>query len=337
VPNQVAEHAAAVREVTCTGRDDFFRNIQGTNQPAVIRGAVKNWPAATQGAAGPGQMGQIILPYSRDQQIDLFDGAPQGRFFYDEPLTGFNFARKKTTLSALFDRLQTDRDSAYYAGAINVPTHIPGFAEKHQNPLLGRKEEMLVSVWLGTRSRIPLHWDLPENIACVAAGRRAFTLFPMTQLENLYIGPLDRTIAGQPCSLVDFHDIDSERFPNFSDALPHALYTELSPGDAIYIPSMWLHHVESLETFGMLVNFWWREGPPHLITPMSTMMHALLSLRGMPAPERAAWKVLFDHYLFGDQEKALAHIPAEARGLWGDLSPAQLKQLRHMLGSRLMS
>jgi hypothetical protein len=34
---------------------------------------------------------------------------------------------------------------------------------------------------------------------------------------------------------------------------------ELEPGDALHIPSMWYHHVEGLEPFNMLVNYWWRE------------------------------------------------------------------------------
>ena len=54
----------------------------------------------------------------------------------------------------------------------------------------------------GNRSRAPAHQDLPDNLACVAAGRRRFLLFPPNQLRNLYIGPLARHPAGQPVSLV---------------------------------------------------------------------------------------------------------------------------------------
>jgi hypothetical protein len=32
---------------------------------------------------------------------------------------------------------------------------------------------------------------------------------------------------------------------------------ELGPDDAIFIPKDWFHHVESLERFNMLANYWW--------------------------------------------------------------------------------
>ena len=71
--------------------------------------------------------------------------------------------------------------------------------------------------------------DLPDNLACVVAGRRRVTLFPPAQLENLYIGPLDHTPAGQAVSLVDFHAPDPARFPKFTEALRHARGAVLEP------------------------------------------------------------------------------------------------------------
>ncbi len=74
-------------------------------------------------------------------------------------------------------------------------------------------QDPLFSVWVGNRTRIAAHQDVPDNIACVAVGHRRFTLFPPEQLRNLYIGPLELTPAGQPVSLVDFAAPDYDRFP----------------------------------------------------------------------------------------------------------------------------
>jgi hypothetical protein len=58
----------------------------------------------------------------------------------------------------------------------------------------------LASIWIGNRTRIAAHYDLPDNVAVVAAGHRRFTLFPPEQVRNLYVGPVDftRRPAGQP-------------------------------------------------------------------------------------------------------------------------------------------
>ncbi|MEJ2534740.1 MAG: cupin-like domain-containing protein, partial [Gammaproteobacteria bacterium] len=185
------------------------------------------------------------------------------------------------------------------------------------------------------RSRTAAHFDLPQNIAAVVAGRRRFILLPIDQLPNLYVGPLDRTLAGQPISLVDFLEPDFEAHPRFSEAARHAVVAELEAGDALYIPSMWFHHVESLDPFGAMINFWWRDAPEHLFTPMITLFHALLSLKGMPREERMAWRVLFDHYIFETDGDPMAHLPPAARGMFGELTPDQVRRLRHQLAKSL--
>ena len=70
----------------------------------------------------------------------------------------------------------------------------------------------LASLWIGNQSRVAAHYDFPTNIACSVAGHRRFTLFPPEQLENLYVGPVDFTPAGQPISTVDFAQPDYADF-----------------------------------------------------------------------------------------------------------------------------
>ena len=49
-------------------------------------------------------------------------------------------------------------------------------------------------------------------------------------------------------------------------------------------------------------------------TPQNTLLHALISLRDRPEPEKQAWRELFDYYVFGPAERAGAHLPEHARG-----------------------
>jgi hypothetical protein len=197
----------------------------------------------------------------------------------------------------------------------------------HLNPL--------ISIWVGNKTRVAAHYDAPENIACVVIGKRRFTLFPPSQIENLYPGPLDFTPAGQTISMVDFENPDFEKYPRFKTALEHAQVADMEPGDALLLPSMWWHHVEGLSKFNMLINYWWRVSPKYMGQATTVLNHALLSIRDLPAHEKAAWKHIFDYYIFNDSTYAGEHLPEAARGSLGELDEMQARKLRALLLNKL--
>ena len=86
----------------------------------------------------------------------------------------------------------------------------------------------------------------------------------------------------------------------------------MEPGDALFYPAMWWHQVEALESFNVMINYWWNTSPAYMDTPQNTLLHALLSLRDRPEQEKRAWRAMFDYYVFGPAGKAAAHLP-EAR------------------------
>jgi Cupin-like domain len=89
---------------------------------------------------------------------------------------------------------------------------------------------ILPRIWLGNRITTPTHVDEWNNVGCVVAGRRRFTLFPPEQIGNLYIGPLDFAPTGASMSMVSLRDPDFARYPKFRDALAAAQTAELGPG-----------------------------------------------------------------------------------------------------------
>ena len=339
--------AAPVRAWKNVDRDKFVNEIQVLNQPAILKGLVADWPVVQKGLESDVAWKDYVAGFSLEKPLKSFSGdaAMQGFFTFSNDLKEFNFDKRELTLQQLLEELlkMSDKDGSrfLYAGAVNVAEHLPGFAEQHFNPLLDPdldpETDQLFSIWIGNQTRVPARWDLPHNIACVVKGRRRFTLFPIEQVPNMYIGPLDITIAGQPSSLVDPYAPDLEKFPKFTEAAQHAQIAELEPGDAIYIPSLWLHHVESLDSLGMLVNFWWREGKSaRKFTPMQSLMHAILSIRDMPNEERLSWKVLFDHYIFQTGDDPVEHLPMDKRGVLGELTDEDEQNLRKYLASRLI-
>ena len=170
---------------------------------------------------------------------------------------------------------------------------LPDFAAAHRNPLLAKTCGRASGS--ATRTKVQTHYDLLSNIACVVGGRRRFTLFPPDQLPNLYMGPVDFTPSGTPISLVPLNSPDLTRFPRFAEALRHAQQAELEPGDALYIPYGWWHHVESLTPFNVLVNYWWNSAPSYG-SPYGVLLHAALALRDLPAEQRAVWREMFEHW-----------------------------------------
>ncbi len=253
---------APIREVSGVDARALPDSLLESAEPLVVRGLVTGWPLVQAARRSPGEASAYLLGRYSGMKVTVLFAPPQvgGRFFYNDDLSGFNFRRAKTTLdSVLADLERASRDPqppAIYVGSTLIDECLPGF--RAENPLGFGARAPVVSLWLGNRTRIAAHQDLPGNLACVVAGRRRFTLFPPGQEADLYIGPRDLTPAGQPISLVDFAQPDFARFPRFADALAHARVAELGAGDALLIPSLWWHYIEALDAMNALVNYWWR-------------------------------------------------------------------------------
>ena len=332
--------AGRIEEVHGLDPAQLPTQLRGWTTPKVIRGLVAHWPMVAAARASPRAAVAHLKQFDHGQlPVTVTTAAPQaqGRIFYDADMRGFNFRREQIALSVVLDTLlkyQTDpAPPTIYVASSTLDSFLPGFGAA--NPLALGVDDPLTSIWIGNRSRIAAHQDVPDNLACVAAGRRRVTLFAPGQIDNLYIGPLDFTPAGQAVSLVDFAAPDLQRFPRFSQALAHAQVAELGPGDAVFIPSLWWHHMEGLEAFNVLVNSWWRPVPAWMDAPMNALMLAVLALRELPPQQRAHWRGLFEHYVFDADANTSAHIPAHARGVLGALDADSAAALRSVLRRRL--
>lgn len=323
-----------MRELTGLQARDLPPELLCSAEPLLLRGLVAHWPAV-RAHDGPGGIVGHLRRHDRGAIVGALLGAPEidGRFFYSDDLRGFNFQRGRMRFGDLLDVLERHRDDPHppslYVGSTEIDATLPAFrAENDLGPAVLARWNPLASLWLGNRTRIAAHQDMPDNLACVVAGRRRFTLFPPEQVANLYIGPLEFNPAGQPISLVDFHRPDLQRFPRFAQAMEQAQVVELGPGDALFIPSLWWHHVEALEPVNLLVNYWWRRTPMHMDSPTGALLHAIMTVRDLPAEQRQACRALFDHYVFDADARTAAHIPPHARDILAPLDEAASRGLR---------
>jgi hypothetical protein len=110
---------------------------------------------------------------------------------------------------------------------------------------------------------------------------------------------------------------------------------ELEPGDILFYPALWWHHVEALDGFNAMVNYWWNVSPAFMDSPQNTLLHAMLSLRDRPEAEKRGWQALFDYYIFGPSDRPTAHLPEAARGPLAPLDDLGARRLRAMLLNKL--
>jgi hypothetical protein len=302
------------------GPEQFFRAVVAPCQPLVIRGLVSHWPVVTAGGT-PDGLRRYLARFDRGGEAEAFFGPPgiAGKYYYDDSLNGFNFARRRIRLTAALDAMVAalDRPGAdsIYMGSLPVEDYLPGFAAENSMPLVAA----LPRIWLGHASDVSAHYDTVDNLACVVAGRRRFTLYAPDLISDLYVGPIDNTMAGQPVSLAASSPPDDAKFPRFRDVRDQALIADLEPGDGLYLPKLWWHQVVSRGPLNGLVNYWWDAFAAGPDAPYTSMLLAMIAIAERPQTERRAWKSLFDHYVFREQGHPLAHLPAQQHGVLGPL------------------
>ena len=326
--------AAPIREVAAVDFARFHDEIRPANEPVVMRGVVREWPVVAAALESDRAVIDYLVGCGPRKPVGAIAARPEenGRFFYNSDMTGFNFVSGRGRMEDfLRDLLAVGNDEKPPAMAMQseiIAEVLPAFAEANVLPLL---EGVAPRMWIGNRIRVAPHWDLMENVACVVAGRRRFTLFPPEQLVNLYPGPFELTPAGTPVSMVDMHAPDLERYPRFAKAWATARQAELAPGDAIYMPYMWWHGVDSLDPVSILVNYWWSDVPKDISTPYDAMLHNILAFRHLPRAERAVWRTMLDYYVFECEGDPAAHLPEHARGMMGAPTPELFARLRATL------
>lgn len=321
-----------------------FEAVLAGQTPMLFKGVARDWPLVREGLKSSQAARDYIRSHDQGGRVVGYSGdlSIQGRFFYDDTLTGMNFKAERAPLETFLQRLEqaegcNDAPSVY-VGSADLDAYFPSLKAANDlglGPEVFGEEPPMAGIWIGNRTTAAAHFDMSNNIAVCVVGRRRFTLFPPDQVANLYPGPLEPTPGGQVVSMVDFQAPDFEAHPGFRDAIACAQVAEMEPGDVLVYPALWWHQVEALDPFNVLVNYWWNTAPAYADTPMNTLLHGLLSLRDRPDFEKQAWKALFHYYVFGPAERAGAHLPPPARGPLGIMDDMTARRLRAQLLDRL--
>lgn len=305
------------------------------DRPAVMKGLVRDWPILRAAAASPQALSDYIRARDLGRPLRVLVGKPEinGYLFYREDLRGLNFEFTTqpfhTVLTRILACMKQPDPPTLYVGATAVDKNFRQLAQENTLSILDRQASSWL--WLGNASTMPTHYDPLDGINCLIAGRKRFTFFPPDQLPNLYVGPLEHAPGGQPTSLVRLSAPDLERYPRFAQALAHAEVAEVEPGDAVFVPNLWWHNVESLEPLNLAMNFWWFDAIEWEAEPFAALAMGLLAITPLPQSRREAWRAMFDHYVFQTHGDPIPYVPSDYRGMLGPMTPTLAQGMRTLL------
>jgi hypothetical protein len=154
-------------------------------------------------------------------------------------------------------------------------------ANANANATIGLGRLYSVMMWLGPRGCVsPLHYDPLDNCFLQHVGRKRVLLFAPNNTSGSVSGwhyaghegqqsntsPIDPEVLDHTMNSNNNSSSSSngrmlkhyrDEYPLFFEDAPPRLECILEPGDFLYIPSRWWHHVRSIDTSAS-VNVWWR-------------------------------------------------------------------------------
>jgi hypothetical protein len=286
-------------------------------------------------ATSPQALVNYLRGFDTGASAETMHGDPSigGRFFYNEDLSGLNFERSSMplarSLERLLEMLGESAPPALYVGALAAPAALPGFAQ--QNTFALAEEHRAAAVAQQSLSRCRRTTDLSYNLACVVGGRRRFTLFPPEQNRK----PVRRPTRIHARGPAHQHGAARCARPRAFPALPRCARTgpgrRNGTGRFVVHPVHVVAHVEALDTFNLLVNYWWDDTPPWNGSPFEALFHALMSVHSLPPDKRAIWKKVFEHHVFETDGSATEHLPPAKRGIQGTLDKQLALHMRSWL------
>lgn len=292
-----------------------------TTTPVIIRGSsalgkVADWTP------------EYISERFADREVPISVADPDGTFRYDpDSEAGLRFEKMRgATLAAEFRRVPVTRKLCLQQ--LPIDARVPELAgEMSVPPFIPAAKLNEINLWMASPdSRTPLHYDDMHNLFAQIEGRKRFVLFNPDQFEDLYPGPLNT--RSESFSRVDLKRPDFKRFPRLADVE----YWEavVWPGDLLFMPAYWWHHVSSQDV-SVSVNYWWRPDVRDALCPaFLRQLYLNLNLEDVNALFEA-----FDFSALGTgsaallalAEMALDHSePGAATRICGGITVASLRE-----------
>jgi len=254
-----------------------LQKMVSEHRPFVARGIVNSWPLTellSEAATVNEQIAcfdacladaDIRFTYTAaEQRGDIGIGpdlAPNFRMD-DRTMAGRDF------FSIVSSLIENPTGECAYASALPMSELPQELANQPSLDTIGGSRPRQRNMWIGSGDHVvDLHFDYMRNLISMNAGVKRITIMPPAALPHIYPAPLHLKVAGVVRSLVKLLDVDFDQYPRFHHCLDLAQVVTLEPGDTLYIPPLWWHHVESYG-FNVMVNAWYADIPESAQKPL---------------------------------------------------------------------
>jgi len=239
---------SGLREGRWTGTDASWRRMLAEAQPIIFRGVAKDWPA--------------LASWTPELFAERYP-TKEVRVYRDLPISG------SVIEGRVQDHVHTSTISSFVS-ALRDPSRVDPcyLLQKTISDLPGLEQELgfaqllaasgqanrSVNLWLGSEgTRTSFHFDPKDNLFVQVLGRKIFYLVSPRQTKNLYTdvqySQKSRVSPDDPNVLSDF--------PDFAQV--DVQYVVVEPGDLLFLPKLWWHHVSSCDV-SISVNCWFGIG-----------------------------------------------------------------------------
>jgi [protein]-arginine 3-hydroxylase / protease len=242
-----------IERVGALSAREFHRRFVVPEVPVILTALIDDWPARRRWT--PSYFAERFGDVKLDAEL-LQRGKPGENESYLESMV-----TQSMTIAEYIQAAQDKNDGSIYAAQQPLRTLLPEAAQDirtipYVSRVLCRAAGTTELLWIGSRGCASgLHFDRAHNFNIQVYGKKRWVIFPRSQQSLVY---LPSNLKKRHFSPIDFDQPDYERFPRYREATP--IEFEMQPGETLFLPVGWVHHVRTLE-FSIGVNLWWLTWP----------------------------------------------------------------------------
>lgn len=238
-----------IKRIELPTRSEFTRRWLPLGEPLILTRAVTNWRATA------------------EWSVEAFKNSLGDTMIWVERGPLFEFEKARLSLAEYIERaVEADApETMYWSGArvFELWPMLVDHIDLDRPDLFNQALMALPRMYIGPAGSFsPIHFDHAPNFTAQIVGRKRWVFYAPDQTEFLYRYPWHHFLGHFSTINTREKLEDFDRFPLFERA--QAWEAVVEPGDMIYVPPKWWHHVSSLDPT-ISLHFFWKTWPQYAL------------------------------------------------------------------------